>query len=106
MSQMPQVPEVSVHDLKAALEGDVVLIDVREPVEYAAGHVPGAEPIPLMSVPARLAEIPADRRVYVVCAVGARSAQAAGFLAARGYDAVNVAGGTQGWVAAGYPVER
>jgi rhodanese-related sulfurtransferase len=99
--------QVSVHDLKATLAaGTVLVIDVREPHEYADGHVPGAEPMPLMSVPQRVDELPTDRPVYVVCAVGGRSAQAAAFLAARGVDAVNVDGGTRDWVAAGYPVER
>jgi rhodanese-related sulfurtransferase len=98
---------VTVHDLKAALEqGPIRLIDVREPHEYADGHVPGADPIPLMSVPQRVDELPTDRPVYVVCAVGGRSGQAAAFLAARGVDAVNVDGGTVEWIAAGYPVER
>jgi rhodanese-related sulfurtransferase len=98
---------VSVHDLKAALDaGSTLVIDVREPFEYADGHVPGAEPMPLRSVPEHVAELPTDRPVYVVCAVGGRSGQAASFLAARGVDAVNVDGGTDAWVAAGYPVDR
>lgn len=98
---------VTVHDLKAALdEGSVLVIDVREPHEYADGHVPGAEPMPLMSVPQRVDELSTDRPVYVVCQAGGRSAQAAAFLATRGVDAVNVDGGTGEWVAVGYPVER
>jgi rhodanese-related sulfurtransferase len=98
---------VTVHDLKAALdEGSTLVIDVREPFEYADGHVPSAEPMPLRSVPQRVDELPTDRPVYIVCAVGGRSAQAAAFLATRGVDAVNVDGGTGEWVAAGYPIER
>jgi Rhodanese-related sulfurtransferase len=98
---------VTVHDLKAAVdEGPTLVIDVREPHEYADGHVPGAEPMPLMSVPQRVDELPTDRPVYVVCAVGGRSARAAAFLVTRGVDAVNVDGGTGDWIAAGYPVER
>jgi rhodanese-related sulfurtransferase len=97
---------VSVHDLKTALDEGAAVIDVREPEEFSAGHVPGATLIPLMTVPQRLADLPAAGPLYVVCAVGGRSAQAAAFLAARGIDAVNVDGGTQDWVAAGYPVER
>jgi len=104
---------VSVHDLKSALDaagGDgkeqVEVIDVREPWEYAEGHVPGARPVPLASVPQLVGELPTDRPVYLVCQVGARSAQAAAFLAHHGVDAVNVDGGTGEWVAAGLPVER
>jgi rhodanese-related sulfurtransferase len=98
---------VTVHNLKAALdEGSALIIDVREPYEYADGHVPGAELMPLMTVPQRVDELPTDQPVYVVCAVGGRSAQAAAFLATRGVDAVNVDGGTGEWVAAGYQIEH
>lgn len=101
---------VSIHDLKAALDGadpeSIDVIDVREPWEFAEGHVPGARLVPLSTVAARVADVPTDRPVYLICAVGARSAQAARFLAGHGVDAVNVDGGTGGWLAAGYPVER
>jgi rhodanese-related sulfurtransferase len=97
---------VSVHDLKAALDEGAAVIDVREPEEYADGHVPGAALVPLTSVPQRLADLPDASPLYVVCAVGGRSAQAVAFLTSRGYDAVNVDGGTRDWLAAGYPVER
>lgn len=102
---------VSVHDLKAVLDeagagGGVEVVDVREPDEYAEGHVPGARLVPLATVPHHVGGLPVDRPVYLVCQVGARSAQAAQFLAQHGVDAVNVAGGTGDWVAAGYPVER
>ena len=100
---------VSVRELKAALEdpaGEALVVDVREPWEYAEGHVPGAVPMPLATVPQRAAELPADQVVYLVCAVGARSGQAAAYLSRLGVDAVNVAGGTGEWVSSGYPVER
>ncbi len=99
--------EITVHQLKEALEaGDAVVVDVREPDEYVQGHVPGARLTPLQTVPTLVGTLPADQPVYLVCAVGARSAQAAAFLAQHGVDAVNVGGGTRDWVAAGYPVER
>jgi rhodanese-related sulfurtransferase len=98
---------VTVHVLRSTLEaGENVVIDVREPHEYADGHVPGASLVPLATVPEHVDGLPTDRPVYVVCAVGGRSAQAAAFLATRGVDAVNVDGGTQEWIAAGYPVEH
>lgn len=120
---------VSVHDLKAALDvsggervgrdssvagsdvggvigEDLLVVDVREPWEYAEGHVPGALPMPLATVPARAGELPVERPIYLVCAVGGRSGQAAAYLSRLGLDAVNVEGGTDGWIAAGYPVER
>lgn len=98
---------VTVHQLRQALHAsDVLVVDVREPGEFAAGHVPGAQLRPLATVPTLIGDLPADRPVYLVCAVGGRSGQAAAFLSRHGVDAVNVDGGTQEWIAAGYPVER
>jgi rhodanese-related sulfurtransferase len=99
--------EVSVAELAAILEADPTtpVLDVRNPDEYAAGRVPGAVLMPLHTVPVRVQDIPRDRAVYLVCAVGGRSGQAAAWLEPQGYDVVNVAGGTQAWVMAGFPVE-
>ena len=103
----PPIPSVTVADLAAVLAADPTtpLVDVREPHEYAAGHVPGAVLIPMSVLPVRVEEIPRDRTVYVVCQVGGRSGQVAAWLAPQGFDVVNVAGGTQAWMLAGHPVE-
>lgn len=81
------------------------ILDVREPHEWSAGHIPGARHIPMNSVPATLAhepgEIGPDRRIYVMCAMGGRSAQVTAWLVGNGYDAVNVLGGMHGWQDAG-----
>lgn len=98
---------ISVHELKAALDqGAAIVIDVREPVEYVEGHLPGARLVPLAQVPTLVGNLPTDAPVYLVCAVGARSGRAAEYLAQNGVDAVNVEGGTRDWVAAGYPLDR
>ena len=98
---------ISVHELKAALDqGEATVIDVREPMEYAEGHLPGARLVPLAQVPTLVGNLPTDAPVYLVCAVGARSGRAAEYLAQNGVDAVNVEGGTRDWVAAGYPLDR
>ncbi|HZM32098.1 MAG TPA: rhodanese-like domain-containing protein [Acidimicrobiales bacterium] len=97
------VPEIDVAGLARAREGGAALIDVREPDEYTAAHVPGATLVPLATVPDRLADVPTDGTVYVICAKGARSLRAAEFYRAQGIDAVNVAGGTNAWVDAGLP---
>jgi len=98
------VRETSVDDLAAARDaGKVALIDVRDPDEYAAGDILGARLIPLPELGDRLAEVPTDRAVHVVCQSGARSAQGAELLAEAGIDAVSVAGGTKGWIASGRP---
>jgi rhodanese-related sulfurtransferase len=102
---MSALAEVSVTELAAAAAEGAVVVDVREPDEYARGHVPEAILMPLATVPVRYSELPRDEPLYVVCAVGARSMQAVLFLAQLGFDARNVAGGTHDWMAAGMPVE-
>jgi rhodanese-related sulfurtransferase len=103
---MPAVRSVSVAELKALVEQGAQVVDVREPWEYAEGHVPGARLVPLAEVPTLVGQLPEGEPVYLVCAVGARSGRAAQFLAQHGVEAVNVLGGTGEWAAAGYPLER
>lgn len=86
---------------------DVVLIDVREPVEYSAGYISGAKLIPLGQIPARLNEIPKDKTVVLTCRSGNRSGQAATYLRQQGYSNVhNMAGGIVAWGQAGYPLDK
>lgn len=106
MSSDGQLPEIDVDALEGLLSDGCVLVDVREDDEFVGGHIPGALHMPLGDVPDRFGEIPAEGTVYVVCALGGRSARAAEFLRANGIDAVNVAGGTQGWVDSGREVQR
>jgi glyoxylase-like metal-dependent hydrolase (beta-lactamase superfamily II)/rhodanese-related sulfurtransferase len=83
-----------------------VVVDVREPSEYASGHVPGAVSIPQADLALRLGELPRDRELLVVCAGGTRSLRAAGFLKQVGFETVtNLVGGTSAWINAGHPVE-
>lgn len=88
----------------AALHADAFLIDVREPDEYAGGHVGTARLIPAGSLPGAAGALPADRTIYLICATGRRSLRAAQALAATGLHAVSVAGGTSGWIKSGRPV--
>lgn len=97
----PTVPTVTVPELT----GEVYLLDVREPAEWAAGHAPGAQHLPMHELPGRLAEVPTDREVVVVCRVGNRSGQVVQFLVEQGWQNVrNLAGGMLDWVAAGRPL--
>jgi rhodanese-related sulfurtransferase len=97
--------EIDIYTLEdAQAAGTVGLIDVRQPDEYVDGHVPGAVLLPLNDLPDRLAELPAERPVYVICRTGARSAAAVEFLTEMHVDAINVAGGTKAWVEAGNDV--
>ena len=78
------------------------LLDVREDDEWAAGHAPGAHHLPMMEIPARVAEIPGDTDVVVVCRSGGRSGQVVAYLAQNGWDNVhNLDGGMRSWAASG-----
>ena len=95
------VDEVSVSDLESALASGARLYDVREPDEYAAGHVTGAILVPLGTVAENIDAFRGDGRTYVICKSGGRSMKACEILADEGLDAVNVAGGTMGWISSG-----
>lgn len=85
-----------------------VLVDVRTPEEFQAGHVPGARNIPLDQVENRATELDSFKGgpVYLICETGGRSARASHLLATRGYSAVNIQGGTYAWREAGLPLEK
>lgn len=99
-------PEIDLQAFVAAHADGAFVIDVREPAEYLAGHVPGAHLIPLAQVLSRRNELPKGERVYVICASGNRSKSATDWLRGFGIEAVSVAGGTSGWTAQGHPVVR
>jgi rhodanese-related sulfurtransferase len=98
---------VSVSEAKELIDGNnVQVIDARTPGEYASGHVPGAINIPHMSVVSRKGELADGKQLVFICQVGQRSALACEFAAALGFrDLVNVEGGTEAWIKAGYAVE-
>ena len=85
----------------------VYLLDVREPNEYAAGHIPGITLIPMGEVAARLSELPRDKEIIVTCRTGNRSSQVADLLREQGFTNVhNMTGGIVAWEEAGYAVEQ
>jgi NADPH-dependent 2,4-dienoyl-CoA reductase/sulfur reductase-like enzyme/rhodanese-related sulfurtransferase len=82
------------------LQGDALIVDVREPHEFAAGHIEGAVNVPLHELRQRVNELPAEREIWVNCAVGQRSYYAVRFLIQNGFRARNLPGGYQtywGW---------
>jgi rhodanese-related sulfurtransferase len=102
---MPDDAEATPQEAYAAIRDGAVLVDVREPWEYDQIRIPGSVLIPLGEVPARLAEIPEGRDVYVHCRVGQRSGRAVEFLRANGRPrSHNVMGGIDAWKEAGLPV--
>jgi rhodanese-related sulfurtransferase len=100
----PVVAQTDVADLPAEFGSAAVLLDVREDDEWRRGHAAGAQHIPMGEVPARLDEIDAQAKLYVICHAGGRSARVAQFLASNGYEPVNVSGGMLAWSNAGRPV--
>jgi hydroxyacylglutathione hydrolase len=102
------LPQISVDELRAqAGENDALqVVDVRRPMEFAAGHVPGATNRPLDRLTHDLAGLDPSRATAVVCAGGYRSSAGASLLQAAGFkDLRDVVGGTSAWTEAGFPLE-
>ena len=84
---------------------DIQVVDIRQPAEIASGTVPGAEVIPMHTIPLRIQDIKQDKPVVLVCRSGARSAQACMFLAQNGFEnIINLRGGIMGWAGSGQQV--
>ena len=104
------VATVTVEEAAAWLQsGEAILIDVREPDEFAAARIEGAILAPLSQMPAawEALDLPADRKIIVQCLKGGRSHQVCAFVGPRGPDGqplFNLTGGIQAWHAAGLPV--
>jgi rhodanese-related sulfurtransferase len=85
--------DVSVAHWDNALEGDALILDVRDPEEYRGGHVEGAQNLPLDQVRDRMNELPTDREILTYCYVGQRSYYAARALSQYGFKVRNISGG-------------
>lgn len=107
--EVAALPQISVRELHAWLaEGrpGLRVLDVRRAGEYEGGHVPGALSTPLDRLERELPRVPGASPLAVICAGGYRSSAATSILERHGItDIVNVAGGTNAWVAAGYATE-
>jgi rhodanese-related sulfurtransferase len=101
-----EIPAVAVEEAIAAAESGDVLLDVREQYEWDEVHAPAATLIPMHALSERVAELPQEGRILVVCRSGARSAAVTEALLDAGYPALNVIGGMVAWEAAGGPVVR
>lgn len=101
---MTELPTIEVTSVPDPIPDGVVVLDVREPIEWHHGHIEGAVHIPLGQVPGRSGELPGDRQLLVVCKAGGRSSQATAFLREQGFEAVNLAGGMTDWAEAGRPM--
>jgi rhodanese-related sulfurtransferase len=101
---VPEIPEVAPDALDDPPFADALLLDVRQPGEWAEGHAPGAVHVVMDDVPAALDTLPRDRRIVALCRSGGRSGRVTEYLVAHGLDVWNLAGGMQAWAAAGRPV--
>jgi len=98
---------IEVSEADELMKNGAAVIDVREPNEYSAGHVPGAKLIPVNTVYAKREELPRDKDLIFVCAVGQRSALACEMAAAAGLTRLyNLEGGTDAWIKSGMPAEK
>jgi hydroxyacylglutathione hydrolase len=103
---LEQLPQITVHELRRRLDaGEVDLLDVRQPAEWADGHVDGAAFITGGELPRRLDDVPrTGRPLAVACGSGYRSSVLASLLDAHtDLDVISVLGGMSAWKAAGYP---
>ena len=109
MQQLQASQGVDVKTAQSMVSEGALLLDVREPQEYAAVHAVNAKLMPLGQVSMRLHELDAykDKPVAVICRSGHRSAQAVAILQEAGFTkVVNVQGGTSAWVEAGLEVVK
>lgn len=88
-----KMPSITPNEVNR-LPKDAQIIDVREPYEFATGHIPGAKNIPL----GKVAAFKSTKTVYVICQSGMRSRMATKILRKNKVDAVNITGGMNAWL--------
>ncbi len=94
---------VDVQEAYDLREAGAFLLDVRQPEEWEAGHIPGATLIPLGELESRVGELPEDQQIVVVCRSGNRSASGRDILLDAGFtDVTSMDGGMNAWASAGY----
>lgn len=102
------VKEIEANELASWIDDrmdEFKIIDVRELHEIHAGTIHGAEPMPLHTVPLKMADLDKDKTLVMICRSGARSAQACAYLQQQGFDnVVNLRGGMFAWAGAGKPI--
>jgi rhodanese-related sulfurtransferase len=111
MTTPATIPTVDVNEAATRTAGDEpagpIILDVREPDEFATVRVEGSAHLPMSGFVQRIGELPKDRQLLVLCATGVRSAAVTGYLLRSGWsDVANVGGGITAWQKAGLPVRR
>lgn len=104
MSLINEIEVTELAKLKDSNES-IRVIDIRQPAELDSGIIPGAEALPMHTIPLRMSELDREEKLIMVCRSGARSAQACMFLQQQGYDKVyNLRGGMMAWAGSGLEV--
>lgn len=111
MNTSAGIPTIDVHDAAELATPDgtagVLIVDVREPNEFAAVRLEHVAHVPMSVFVNRAGELPRDRPLLILCATGSRSAAVTGYLLRSGWtDVTNVDGGITAWERAGLPVRR
>lgn len=102
----PGVPRITAREAQEKLKAGAVMIDVRTPLERKMNKIPGSQGLPLAELARRWESLPKDKPIICQCESGSRSQQAAEFLAQKGFEVYNLAGGISAWQAAGLPVKK
>jgi rhodanese-related sulfurtransferase len=95
---------IDIHTFAARHSDGAYVIDVREPMEYIGGHVPGSQLVPMSRITGYVDRLPRDQEVYVICQSGNRSASMASLLERFGVLAISVDGGVSAWSSLGKPL--
>lgn len=105
LTRISDVPQIGLEEFDA-LGATPMVIDVREPIEFAQGHLAGSVNLPQAELASRIDELPRDRQVVTVCKSGARSFRSAQWLAQMGLEQVaSLDGGVTAWAEAGRQIE-
>lgn len=106
---MFSISEIEAYDLASKIQDDpsaYEIIDVREPMEWQAGTIPGAKLIPMRTIPAHMDKLNAEKPIVLMCRSGARSAHAVAYMNNQGFKNVhNLRGGLISWAGNGLPIE-
>lgn len=102
------VPTISAEQAREKIDSNQshLVLDVRQPHEFQAGHISGAKLIPLGELQGRMKQLSKDRPIIAVCHSGSRSVHATRMLLDAGYDVENLRGGMIAWNASGFPTKK
>ena len=107
MGFFSSIPSVSAAEAAQKIQsGNTVLVDVRNPDEFASGHARGAQNCPLPSLAQCIDKLKNFGEVYVICQSGGRSSAAVSKLVSENVRAINIRGGTSAWRASGLPITQ